>query len=65
MAAKRGNPTVKVGNYAAQIDTTGMDPDDKAFFSDKIQPKKQPGLMDIVKNALKPKPKPKPKPKAY
>lgn len=35
--AKRGNPTkgavaAKVGNYMAEVDTTGMDPSEKAMF---------------------------------
>lgn len=32
MGAKRGNPTGRIGNYAARVDESGMDPEMKGMM---------------------------------
>jgi len=50
MAGKRKNPIAQAGNYSAEIDTTGMDPEMKATLGTaRRRPLKQQGLGDMMK----------------
>lgn len=59
---QRGVATAKVGNYASDIDTTGMSEEDKAFFTGTPMTKLEsayvkgtgrPSAIQAVKNARK------------
>lgn len=55
MAAKRQNPAAvqkaRVGNYIADVDTSGMDPEMKRTMN-VGQPAKKLGFMDMLKSVI-------------
>lgn len=54
-----GKMSARVGNYRADIDTTGMDPEDKAFFTERNKEPAMPaapsgsGIVNATRGALK------------
>lgn len=58
--SKRGNPVARVGNYASEVDTTGMDPEDKralGFGEPKKPAPRKSFFKDAIKGLLKGRPK--------
>ena len=45
---KRGNPVAQAGNYAAEVDTAGMDPEMKRTMG-VAKPRKKMGFRDMFK----------------
>lgn len=49
--APRKNPIAQAGNYSAEVDTSGMDPEmQKTLGTARKRPMKQQGLGDMMKS---------------